>query len=250
MQISAYLRKSIIYYRIRIWIRIFLVWIWIWTWIRSGFQIRSRSLKISVWSDLYGTLVYSLWQEEDITKETIRKNLRTLKSQLNGASLILLLNWNNYWQRSNHQTFYESCHWCLMFSTVNFKVIKSLSPAEKMEVSTPFVDKMCRVCRKNSVMKISLIFQLRNSYTTSAWRRVKMLCKELWRILEIWENLVLSKKYIRSQNKRTYITDIIVPVIQAALKNLLVRKSVFVSMWLHYKYIKYNIFLLTFHYYC
>ncbi|CAG8787528.1 1633_t:CDS:2, partial [Gigaspora rosea] len=35
---------------------------------------------------------------------------------------------------------------------------------------------------------------------------------------EIWENPVLSKKFIRSQNKRTYITDIIVFVIRAALK--------------------------------
>lgn len=53
------------------------------------------------------------------------------------------------------------------------------------------------------------------------------------RILEIletvWEAPAFSKRFIKSQSEGTYVTDVIVPIIRAALKNLPIKNSIFVS---------------------
>jgi hypothetical protein len=46
-----------------------------------------------------------------------------------------------------------------------------------------------------------------------------------------WNNPAFSSKFVKSQNEGTYVTNIIVPAIQATLKGLSLGKSSYVSMW-------------------
>ncbi|CAG8741103.1 4115_t:CDS:2, partial [Funneliformis mosseae] len=50
---------------------------------------------------------------------------------------------------------------------------------------------------------------------------------------EIWKNPAFSPKFAKTQSEGTYVTDIIVPVIRATLKDLPIGKSAYISTMEH-----------------
>ena|ERR1043165_43441 len=46
---------------------------------------------------------------------------------------------------------------------------------------------------------------------------------------DIWKNSTFSSKLIKSQSEEIYMTNVIVPMIRASLKDLLIRKSGYIS---------------------
>ncbi len=98
---------------------------------------------------------------------------------------------------------------------------------------------VCDVCRnfvsKHSEFQIEVIFDLLSH--DGNWKDSKEVLSEvtigiLNTLSDSWENPAFSSKFVGSLNEDTYVTNVIVPAIQATLKNLLFGKSSFISMWI------------------
>jgi len=67
----------------------------------------------------------------------------------------------------------------------------------------------------------------------SSWKELLEICKDiiseiLSTIKNIWNNPIFGPNYANSLNKDTYVSNVIVPLIRATLKNLFYRNSSFI----------------------
>ncbi|CAG8709893.1 36272_t:CDS:2, partial [Gigaspora margarita] len=182
--------------------------------------------------------------EEDLNNETIQKNLRTLKTQL---------------RKSKHPFAKELSEKLAKFdtSTLSWKVplasgvlhseskeIEALSfdsyksfmePAENMKVPTPsFVEELCNEFAENineNIIDTSIPVLSHNGLMKEGEAVLRGVTSRILGMLEgVWENPAFDKKFLKSQSEGTYVNNIIVPMIRAALKDLPYKESVYVSI--------------------
>ncbi|RIB25838.1 hypothetical protein C2G38_2164981 [Gigaspora rosea] len=163
--------------------------------------------------------------EEDLSNEAIQKNLRTLKTQLRKSRLPFanelveklakfdtsVLSWKVplasgvlYSESKEIKTLLPSSYESFM------------EPAENMKVPTPsFVEELCNEFVEN----------LSDENLTD--NSIPLLSHNGE---GIWENPAFNKKFLKSQSEGTYVNNIVVPIIRAALKDLPFKNAVFVSI--------------------
>ncbi|RIB25839.1 hypothetical protein C2G38_403387 [Gigaspora rosea] len=110
-----------------------------------------------------------------------------------------------------------------------------MEPAENIKVPTPsFVAELCNeFVEKISDDEITDVSIEELSHDNCMKECDEVLQEVTSKILEtletVWETPAFIKRFIKSQSEGTYVTDVIVPIIRAALKDLPIKKSIFVS---------------------
>ncbi|KAF0553182.1 hypothetical protein F8M41_020566 [Gigaspora margarita] len=172
--------------------------------------------------------------QEDLTKEAIEKNIRTLKTQLNGSSLHFADELSAALDGIESKLSWEMP----LASGVLYsqsKEIEELGADENRKVPTPsFVAELCNKFIENisddDITDVSIEELSHDNCMKESDEVLQEVTSRILEILEtVWEAPAFSKRFIKSQSEGTYVTDVIVPIIRAALKNLPIKNSIFVS---------------------
>ncbi|CAG8805288.1 23404_t:CDS:2, partial [Gigaspora rosea] len=103
-----------------------------------------------------------------------------------------------------------------------------MEPAENMKVPTPsFVEELCNEFVENLSDENLTDNSIPLLSHNGCMKRLKQFYGELQ---GIWENPAFNKKFLKSQSEGTYVNNIVVPIIRAALKDLPFKNAVFVSI--------------------
>ncbi|CAH1767586.1 9953_t:CDS:2, partial [Entrophospora sp. SA101] len=181
-------------------------------------------------------------REEELTIETIEKNLRILKGDLKKSKA----RYANILRKRLGNVNPSELSWCDPLASQvlssEMEMVKKLpeddyksfmEPVKHMQVALPHsIETVCDDFLTNYDDGSMEIPSQKLSHKN--WgEREEVLRDIAVRILdtlgEIWKNPAFSPKFAKTQSEGTYIADIIVPVIRATLKNLPIGKSAYIS---------------------
>ncbi|CAG8848445.1 11499_t:CDS:2, partial [Gigaspora margarita] len=186
-------------------------------------------------------------QEDELTPNEIETNLRSLKTNLASSEAPYAQHFRKYLKKKKNTSNLSwevplasqvICADSEMVKLLEEKDVEAynffMDPAERMKVATPPVIKnKCDEFVINFMDSITDIPDNRFSHDKSWKESDENLAKITTDILEIlrdvWKNPAFGQKLAKSQSEGTYMTDVIVPLIRASLKDLPIGKSGYIS---------------------
>ncbi|CAG8640430.1 9243_t:CDS:2, partial [Dentiscutata heterogama] len=181
-------------------------------------------------------------RQEDLSTKTIETNLRVLKGNLKkseaqyakplrkiiGKVKFSKLSWHDPLASQVLSSEAKKVKQLLKKEYVSF-----IKLAKKMKISLPpLIETVCNNFLTNYDNGSTEIPSQKLSYKN--WRESEEVLKDisvgiLETLGEIWKNLAFTSKFAKTQSEKIYVADIIVPIIQATLKNLPIGKFALAS---------------------
>uniref|UniRef100_U9SXQ1 Uncharacterized protein n=1 Tax=Rhizophagus irregularis (strain DAOM 181602 / DAOM 197198 / MUCL 43194) TaxID=747089 RepID=U9SXQ1_RHIID len=153
-------------------------------------------------------------QEEPLTKNEIKTNLRVLKTNLKNSKAPYTYHFRKYLKKKSA----SNLSWRVLLASQVICADSEMVRTLEVEAYNFFMDPAERMKTLHD-----------KSWKESNEKLGKVTLDILNILRDIWKNSAFGPKLVKSQSEGTYMTNVIVPMIRASLKDLPIGKSGYIS---------------------